>query len=112
MADSSSTLWIRPASSGRGGPAVRAIHDRDRSCRHREFVKGEPDRQRTAASLGLRGRPIQRRPKLVIDTLHPPGDPEPENSLYGGPMVRIRLPPAVRWYGAGGEGDGTIVAGK
>src|SRR3984893_18306562 len=30
--------------------------------------------------------------------------------LQGGPRVRIRLPPAVRWYGAGGEGDGTIVA--
>jgi hypothetical protein len=30
----------------------------------------------------------------------------------GGPRVRIRLPPAERWYGAGGEGDGTIVAGK
>jgi len=28
------------------------------------------------------------------------------------PKVRIRLPPAERWYGAGGEGDGTIVAGK
>jgi hypothetical protein len=25
-------------------------------------------------------------------------------------MVRIHLPPAVRWYGAGGEGGGTIVA--
>src|ERR1700730_18520814 len=30
----------------------------------------------------------------------------------GGPRVRILLPPATRWYGAGGEGDGTIVAGK
>ena len=30
----------------------------------------------------------------------------------GGPMVRILLPPLARWYGAGGEGDGTIVAGK
>jgi hypothetical protein len=30
----------------------------------------------------------------------------------GGPSVRIRLPPAVRWYGAGGEGDSTIVPGK
>jgi hypothetical protein len=29
-----------------------------------------------------------------------------------GPMVRILFPPAERWYGAGGEGDGTIVAGK
>ena len=27
-----------------------------------------------------------------------------------GPMVRIHLPPAERWYGAGGEGGGTIVA--
>ena len=26
--------------------------------------------------------------------------------------VRIHSPPAARWYGAGGEGDGTIVAGK
>src|SRR5882757_5274186 len=24
-----------------------------------------------------------------------------------GPMVRIRFPPAKRWYGAGGEGGGT-----
>jgi hypothetical protein len=30
--------------------------------------------------------------------------------VTGGPMVRIHLPPAVRWYGAGGEGGGTIVA--
>ena len=29
----------------------------------------------------------------------------------GGPMVRILLPP-LAGYGAGGEGDGTIVAGK
>jgi hypothetical protein len=29
-----------------------------------------------------------------------------------GLRVRILLPPAERWYGAGGEGDGTIVAGK
>ena len=28
------------------------------------------------------------------------------------PVVRILFPPAERWYGAGGEGDGTIVAGK
>ena len=28
------------------------------------------------------------------------------------PGFRIHFPPAVRWYGAGGEGDGTIVAGK
>src|ERR1700730_15574329 len=33
-------------------------------------------------------------------------------AILGGPMVRIRFPPAERWYGAGGEGDGTIVAGK
>ena len=29
---------------------------------------------------------------------------------YAVPMVRIHLPPAERWYGAGGEGGGTIVA--
>jgi len=33
-------------------------------------------------------------------------------SCHAGPMVRILFPPAERWYGAGGEGDGTIVAGK
>ena len=37
---------------------------------------------------------------------------ETDLAVAGGPRVRIHLPPAERWYGAGGEGDGTIVAGK
>jgi hypothetical protein len=40
------------------------------------------------------------------------GSPLKVVSSAGVPMVRIHLPPAERWYGAGGEGDGTIVAGK
>jgi hypothetical protein len=40
------------------------------------------------------------------------GSPLKVVSSAGVPMVRIHLPPAARWYGAGGEGDGTIVAGK
>src|ERR1700731_4930973 len=30
-------------------------------------------------------------------------DPIPKAYIMRGPMVRIRLPPAGRWYGAGGE---------
>ena len=46
------------------------------------------------------------RPVIIV------GSKAREFAMAAGLGFESGLPPAARWYGAGGEGDGTIVAGK